>query len=35
MVGWRMANPSSHRDIVAIGASAGELPQIRMLLELL
>jgi two-component system, chemotaxis family, protein-glutamate methylesterase/glutaminase len=30
-----MANASSYRDIVAIGASAGGLPQIRMLLELL
>jgi chemotaxis response regulator CheB len=29
-----MADASSHRDIVAIGASAGGLPQIRMLLEL-
>jgi chemotaxis response regulator CheB len=35
MVGLRMANASCHRDIVAIGASAGGLPQIRMLLELL
>jgi two-component system chemotaxis response regulator CheB len=35
MVGLRMANASSHRDTVAIGASAGGLPQIRMLLELL
>jgi chemotaxis response regulator CheB len=30
-----MANAGSHRDIVAIGASAGELPQVSMLLELL
>jgi two-component system chemotaxis response regulator CheB len=30
-----MANASFHRDIVAIGASAGGLPQIRMLPELL
>jgi two-component system, chemotaxis family, protein-glutamate methylesterase/glutaminase len=35
MVGLRMANASSRRDIVAIGASAGGLPQIRILLELL
>jgi two-component system, chemotaxis family, protein-glutamate methylesterase/glutaminase len=30
-----MANASFHRDIIAIGASAGGLRQIRMLLELL
>ena len=35
MVALRMVNASSHRDIVAIGASAGGLPQIRMLLGLL
>jgi two-component system, chemotaxis family, protein-glutamate methylesterase/glutaminase len=35
MVAFRMVDASSHRDIVAIGGSAGGLPQIRMLLELL
>jgi two-component system, chemotaxis family, protein-glutamate methylesterase/glutaminase len=35
MLALRMANAISHRDIVAIGASAAGLPQIRMLLELL
>jgi hypothetical protein len=35
MLALHLANASSHRDIVPIGASAGGLPQIRMLLELL